>query len=290
MSRLHVQRLLGLIWLLDGLMQLKPEMFTKDFINQVILPTADSQPAWINHSITWAANFTMPHIAVWNALFALVQIALGIGLLMNRRLRLFLTASFVWTLLVWWFGEGFGQILTGQTLLLSGAPGAVLLYGLIGVAVWPADDSRFGSSSQWTTQGLSFARYSMGILWLIGSGLHLQQAYLNSKGFLDAISVPWVSQMIGTHGVAVSLSLAVLELLLGLSFILKFQLKVTTWVSIVLSALYWWIGQSFGQVFEPLATDFNSGLLLMLLSLTANPSIFSVKTQRTLRLYTNPSH
>ena len=35
---------LGIIWLIDGLLQLQPKMFGTDFANSVILPTAQGQP------------------------------------------------------------------------------------------------------------------------------------------------------------------------------------------------------------------------------------------------------
>src|SRR5271156_4812112 len=49
-----------------------------------------------------------------------------------------LVLSFGWALVIWWFGEGFGG-LTSNTLPspLMGAPGAAILYAIIGVLVWP---------------------------------------------------------------------------------------------------------------------------------------------------------
>lgn len=287
MSRLAVQRILGAIWLLDGLLQLKPKMFSKNFVTQVILPTADSQPKWIANSIHSAAQLVLPHIGLWNAAFAAVQIVLGVGLLLNRQVRWFLAASFVWALFVWWFGEGFGQLLTGQTLLLSGAPGAVLLYALLGIAVWPRQGARKPLVNSWRPGGVQFSRYSIGFLWIMGSGLHLQHAFLEPGGLANAITVSWISQFIGNRGVVVSIGLAIMELALGLLFIFKVQLRFTTFASIVMSTLYWWIGQSFGQVFDPLATDVNSGLLLIILSIAANPRFLSQASRRVWRLHSD---
>jgi hypothetical protein len=44
-----------------------------------------------------------------------------------------------WSLGVWWFGEGLGMVLTGDTSPVNGAPGAVILYALLAVLLWPAD-------------------------------------------------------------------------------------------------------------------------------------------------------
>ena len=45
--------------------------------------------------------------------------------------------SFFWAFGVWFFGEGLGQLFTGSASALTGAPGSVLLYGLIGLMAWP---------------------------------------------------------------------------------------------------------------------------------------------------------
>ena len=64
------------------------------------------------------------------------------GLLFRRTARPALVVSFAWAFVVWWFGEGFGMIPMGMASPLTGAPGAVLLYGLIGLLVWPSDEAK----------------------------------------------------------------------------------------------------------------------------------------------------
>jgi hypothetical protein len=44
----------------------------------------------------------------------------------------------VWALAVWWLGEGLGGVLTGAASPVAGAPGAVILYALLAVLLWPA--------------------------------------------------------------------------------------------------------------------------------------------------------
>jgi hypothetical protein len=43
----------------------------------------------------------------------------------------------VWSVAVWWFGAGLGGVLTGGANPLTGAPGAVILYALAAVLLWP---------------------------------------------------------------------------------------------------------------------------------------------------------
>src|SRR5580704_15735093 len=56
----------------------------------------------------------------------------------RRTVKPAIVAMAIWALGVWWFGEGFGMLLTGAASPLTGAPGAVVLYPLIGLLVWPA--------------------------------------------------------------------------------------------------------------------------------------------------------
>lgn len=72
-----------------------------------------------------------------NTLFALLQIWIGVGLLNRRTVKLALAASLAWSLLVWWFGEGFGMLFMSMSKPLSGAPGAAILSLMVALAVWP---------------------------------------------------------------------------------------------------------------------------------------------------------
>ena len=59
------------------------------------------------------------------------------GLLYRPTVKLALAVSFAWVLVVWWFGEGFGMLFMNMANPLTGAPGAVLLYAIVGLLVWP---------------------------------------------------------------------------------------------------------------------------------------------------------
>jgi uncharacterized membrane protein YphA (DoxX/SURF4 family) len=278
-SRRTIQTLLGVIWLIAGLLQLKPQMFTKAFVEQVILPTAQGQPAWIANSITWAAHVIAPQIGIYNIFFAAIQLLIGLALIFNFMTKLTLVISFFWTIMVWWLAEGFGQLLTGQSLLLTGAPGAVLLYGLIGWAIWPRENNNNIRSGAISIQGVRFARWSLGILWILGAILQLQPAYLVPKGISDAFSADWAAGQIGSNGAVLSIIMAITELVIGVGILMNRRVRPFMWASIILSFLYWWVGQSFGQMFDPLGTDPNAGPLFILLTLCACPEILEQKEE-----------
>jgi hypothetical protein len=79
-SRRTLQIGLGLLWLLDGALQLQPFMFTKTFGRTVIAPGGADQPGIVSHPIRLAAQLVIAHPVITNCVFAVIQLALGIGL------------------------------------------------------------------------------------------------------------------------------------------------------------------------------------------------------------------
>ncbi len=143
-----LQIALGLVWLLDGALQFQPFMFTKGFVNQILLPSAQGNPGWVSDPTISIAHYIEPHIAAWNAFFAALQVLIGIciaGGALTRRpaiTKIALLGSMAWALLVWWLSEGLGGILQ-EGSPLSGAPGAVILYGLIAILLWPPSETAY---------------------------------------------------------------------------------------------------------------------------------------------------
>ncbi|MGH3471059.1 MAG: hypothetical protein ACRDPG_03310, partial [Nocardioidaceae bacterium] len=138
MTRRHMQIALGLLWILDGALQFQPFMFTSGLSNGVIAPAGQGQPIYISSGVGWAADLILAHPVVLDALFATLQIAIGLGLLLRATVRPALVASICWAFGVWYFGEGAGGIASGHADMLTGAPGAVLLYAVLAAAAWPA--------------------------------------------------------------------------------------------------------------------------------------------------------
>jgi hypothetical protein len=139
MSPRKVQLALGVLWIIDALLQYQPRMWGADLVSQMISPMAARQPAPVAWGVHTAAQLIRPDPGAWNFLFASLQLVIGIGLLIPRTVKQALCVMFVWAFGVWWVGEGFGQLLTARTSPLVGAPGAVLLYALIGMLAWPND-------------------------------------------------------------------------------------------------------------------------------------------------------
>src|SRR5215204_3828548 len=81
MTRRGLQIVLGLIWLLDGVLQFQPYMFTRAFAEQVIAPVAQGQPAFAAVPIDWAVSRISAQPVALNIPFATVQTLLGISIL-----------------------------------------------------------------------------------------------------------------------------------------------------------------------------------------------------------------
>jgi hypothetical protein len=282
-----VRRLLQLglaaIWLLDGVLQFQPFMFTKAFASQIIVPTAQGNPAVVAHSITWAAAIIGHHPVGANAAFAVIQTLLGLAIAWRPTVRAALAASVVWALLVWWFGEGLGGVLTGSASPLSGAPGGVVLYALLAVLLWPTD--RDGPFEAARAVGATAAR----ALWLVLWGSLAYFALAADTGPQDLHDMitgmaqgqpDWLSAimnhaaaLVAHRGLAFSVALGVALALIAVAVLLpRAAARVLIVVALVVCAVIWVVGEALGGVFGGQGTDPNSGPLLALLALAYWPA------------------
>lgn len=276
---------LGLIWIVAGALQYQPFMFSKGFLSQVIAPVAQGQPAGIGSSINWSVSVMSHHLVLYNAVFATVQVLIGFGLLFKRSVRPALAASFVWVLGVWWFGEGLGSVLTGTASPLTGAPGAVLLYGLIGALAWPVGSTEESQGPAAAPDGgvrvggwaAPAGRLAWAGLWLSAAALWLQPANRAGGAFHDQLqsaAYGWLGSLQHTvatmsegHGTGIATGLAVVSVLVGLGVLHPTTNRAALTVGIILSVGYWAFGQGFGALTSGTATDVNAGPLFVLLAL-----------------------
>jgi hypothetical protein len=284
LTRSGLRITLGLIWLLDGGLQFQSFMYSHGFLKEVIEPSAAMQPAWIGHSILSAAHFAGHNLTLWNTLFALTQVGIGLGLIFRRTARPALLASFVWALVVWWFGEGLGMIPSGMASPLTGAPGAALLYGLIGLLVWPTEETeREDSSAGAGLIGERGGRLVWSALWLTATALwclsvnHAAGATSEALKTAAGGSMHWLASLqtslAGTtkgHGEAIAIALAILSLTVAAGVWTRWR-RAALLIGAGLSIAYWFLGQSLGALTSGMATDPNAGPLFVLLSLALLP-------------------
>ncbi len=274
-NRRAIQTVLGVIWLLDGGLQLQSFMYSQGFV-RLLLGNAAGQPGWLASSIEWGAHLVQHNLTVWNTLFALAQLAIGFGLLYRPTVKLALGASFTWVFVVWWFGEGFGMLFMNMADPLTGAPGAVLLYAIVGLLVWPAE--RPGG-----LLGVRGAKLTWAALWLVMAWLWLLGPNSSAEATHDAINAApsgmswlstvqdWAAEGAQGNGLAIALVLAAVSAAIGIAVAIDWRPRQFLVLAIVLNLLYWMLGQGFGGIFEGGATDPNAGLLFVLLALVLYP-------------------
>ncbi len=276
-ARRTIQTVLGLIWVLDGALQFQAFMYGKGFI-QFLTNLTTGQPHWVASSVSWGATTLHSHQSVFNTAFALVQLAIGVGLLYRPTVKPALAASFGWVLVVWWFGEAFGMMFMATTPMggapmasaLTGAPGAVLLYALIGGMVWP--NGRPGGLF-----GVRGARAVWAGLWLVNAWLWLVMAG-GANGITNAINAApsgmswlssvqdWFANAAKGDGVVIAIVLAVVSAAIGVAVAANWRPKPFLVLAVGLNLIYWVVGQGFGGIPQGGATDPNAGLLFVLLA------------------------
>jgi hypothetical protein len=292
-SQRALQIALGVFWILDAALQFQPYMFSKNFVNTFILANASGQPAVLHWLITNVGHFLAPHIDLWNALFAVIQLAIGLGLLFPRTVRPALAISFPYVLGVWVFGEGLGLILTGSATALTGAPGSVLMYGVLGLMAWPRHagtiDETVGVASSagargiggWTTPLVAWSGY-----WVLAAVLFLLPNNRTQSSIASSISgmAPgnprWYADFLtitGSHlgsvGTQGAWILAVASLVIGLGPLLARRPEPYLAAGALLAVLLWITGQGLlGGTLTGNGTDPNTGPLVVLVALSMVPT------------------
>jgi hypothetical protein len=269
--RRTIQTVLGLLWVLDGALQFQPFMYGHGFI-ELLTGMAPAQPHWLASTLLWGSHTIEPHQALYNTMIALLQCAIGFGILYRPTVKQALIVSFVWSLAVWWFGEALGMVFMNMASPLTGAPGAALLYALIAALVWPNERPGgligvFGARVLWAQLWLLSA-----VLWLLAVNSSANATYEQIKAapagaaWLSSIQHGFMDLTKG-HGLVIAVVLAALSVLIGLAVAVGWRPQVFLWLAMALNLAYWIIGQGFGGIFEGRATDPNTGPLFILLAL-----------------------
>jgi hypothetical protein len=263
-----LQTALAVVWLLDGGLQFQSFMYSKGFV-QMLTGMAPGQPSWLASSLTWSAHTAGRNLTVYDTLFALVQVAIGLGLLFRPTVRAALVVSVAWSLFVWWFGEAFGMLLMSMASPLTGAPGAVSLYGLLALVAWP--NGRRGG-----LLGIRGSRIAWMTLWVLMAVLWLEAPSSNPNAITNAINAApsgmswlssvqnWAANEARGAGVPIALVASVLSLAIGIGVGVNWRAHPLLKLAIVLNLIYWVVGQGFGGMFQGGATDPNAAPLFIL--------------------------
>src|SRR5919198_1504517 len=269
-TRRTLQVVLGLFWILDGGLQLQPFMLRTTFARDVLTPVGDGQPHFVAGPVHWAANIVAAHPVAWDAPFGIVQLLLGVGMLVPRTARLSLAASLPWALGVWWLGEGLSGLASGNGSIISGAPGSVVVYGVLALAAWPRRGRSDIAPPRWLP-------YAWAVLWLgaaVYQVLPMNNTGADLAGQITTFPGPsWLASVqnsvagwVTHHGVAAVVVLAAVEAMIGLAALSRRTLTISAVAGLVALIAIWVIGQDFGQLYSGQATDPNTGLIAIVVA------------------------
>lgn len=314
LSQKVLQRVLGIAWLLDGLLKLQPRLFTFDLARTVLLREIVYQPAPIAANLQVIGDVYTSHLILANLLLAAIEIEIGLFLLLGLWVRGTIIISLVWTLLAWYGGEGMGLLFTGRASVLTGGPGAILFYGVLGLAVFPRAAGVHTEGQQPGLLSRTQLRRVLAGFWILAALLQAQPfwwqqecrsqvgPYCHSQvgrlsqviggligggGFNAALLDPvqarlsWLTSQLE---VPLNSALIVIFLCLGLCLVRARHRWVRPFlaISLLLSLVIWWGTQGFGMVLTGLATDIGSGPLLVLLAVACWPKTRAVPRQAAL--------
>lgn len=272
---------LGVLWILDGLLQAQPQM-PAGFVRSMIGPGAVGSPSWLAALVNPLADVWTRHPISADAATVWVQVGLGVLILVGGRgllATVTLWASVAWSLVVWVVGEFLGGLLASGASWLTGAPGAVLVYGLAALLLLAPD--------AWWRSGRCalLARRSVAAWLLLGAGLQAVpwEGMWSASGLSDPFSgglgnnqpvgmrqpISWVNTLALDRPLAANA--AIIAVLVGVG--------AAVWVSgrravlaagLLVCGATWWLAQDFG-VLGGLGTDPNTALPLAVLLVAASP-------------------
>jgi hypothetical protein len=273
LTRRHLQIGLGILWLLDGVLQMQSFMYTRGFAEQVIAPAGQGQPGFVSTPMHLASTVMAAHPVAWNVSFAGIQLLIGAGLLMPRTARVALAVSIAWGLGVWYLGEGLGGIASGQASLLTGAPGSALLYAVLGAAAWPHDDASRERPAAWLP-------IAWAVVWIGGAVLQVLPGQNSGTAIASALTggaggaPTWLARLADSAGgwaagggTAMVLGLAGLQVLIGACALIRVTRVPAVVLGLALTLDFWVLGQHAGALYSGQATDPNTGPVLALMGI-----------------------
>jgi hypothetical protein len=276
---------LGGFWLLDGILQLQPAMFTAAFVNNVLAPNLEGEPRVITAIVAFGIRVWRMNPLWSNTAAALIQLTIAalimIPLLfsidgaLTRAYRVGLWLSVAWALIIWIFGEGFGILATGSATFYAGAPGAALLYLILALFLLHGekDPLRMGKLPA-----------VAGIIFIMGAALNLTPMFWEPTMLSMLSGIPAISGWLGTFGAQGTMigNLLAVDALAAFGLLLIFlPNRPVAWATLAFLAAVWWLGQNFGgiQTFPfGTTTDPNAAPLLMLFLIPAFRSAAAAKT------------
>lgn len=291
-SRRQLQIALGVLWLLDAVLQCQPSMFQPEFYGNMLMMNDTAPPAWLWNWITDIEPIVMTHTFAANLGAVAVQFAIGLGLLWRPTVRPALALSIPWAVVVWLFGEMGGGLFVGGGSALIGAPGAALVYAVVALLLWP----RRPDEGRAAADGGLLPRPATLLMWValwVGTAA-LEAGYLNrspdyASQKMDTVALAgpgWlhaagqaVGGLIGTRGALFAACAGMAQAVIGIAVVFPAVRRAALVAGGALALFYAVVGQAFGGIFSngilgimsSGATDPGAGPVVILLALALWP-------------------
>lgn len=182
-TKTGIRRTLGAFWIIDGLLKFQPGLANPGQEAYSFAMTAMGTPAPVARVILHTGRLLVAHPALWWGL-GVVELAIGIALIAGRASRVVLAASALWALSIWFLGEGFEGLSAGAASILTGFPGAALLYAVLSVLLWPTARTERGSVAAAGPLGRAGSKGVWALLWLSAAAVQLRSQ--TGPGALDS--------------------------------------------------------------------------------------------------------
>jgi hypothetical protein len=288
-----LRRALGVLWLADALVKILipfGDRAAGQAYEQIMM--AMTSPLGLQQLIARETNLFAAHPFLW-WLPAGVELCIGAWLVARPASRRALAASAAWALVVWVAGEGLGGLWGGGSSVLTGYPGAALLYAAAAAVLFPGRRPREDAATAAEAGVIGpWSRVAWLGLWL-GAAFYTALPQAGSGGLvfmlstsqsgapgplrpLEAAELRWLT--VG-HTTILGIALAVACLAVGFGVFLAagFGAFLGRLPRLFLSlgaliALAGWVAvQNLGGILTGAATDVGTGPVLILLALAFWP-------------------
>jgi len=281
--RRRLELALGGLWLLDGALQFQPYMFTRAFMNGILGMANMGLPGTLSNADYHVAILLTSHFVLWNAVFASLQVGIGVGLIWGRGRVADLArgVSIAWALGVWIIGEGVGGVFMGGTSLLTGAPGAALVYAVVAVVIWPPRIRVGLGRVAWVAVWVSGALLEMGSINHAPGvpGAQIADGAFGEPGLVGAFDRA-VGHALAGEGGAFAAVLGAVAVFAGLGVLRGSTRKAALISAMAVAVFVGLAGQDLGGVLTGQGTDPGSAPLLILMAAVLWPSGLAIPPPR----------
>ena len=288
-----IRLVLGILWIVDGILQFQPEM-PYGFLSVVIEPSIQAiNNVGVERFLMIGYNIWLLHPFQFDALSGSLQIFIGLAYLLNKSTKALKYISFIsiiWAIVIWIFGEGFGGIPESGVSLLTGFPGSALIYIILAV---PYISPKLGNIKNLQ----KYFIYTVSAIFLIGGILQLipgntfwtkgQLAYdiymnINQQG-----ENPIVYAILNHTYVYLLfrenyLNIFMFLLMIASGLFILLHIRTGLILATVFVGLTWLLFQDLGIYILP-ATDPNTGLPLLLMLVILIEIDFQISSKRIIK-------